>query len=175
MDFFIGKIMMWPGDWAPPGWEFCHGQEINISANTALYTVLQNRFGGKEGISFKLPDLRGRVPLGAGHADGLSNYTLGQSGGKEKVGLSIAEMPTHDHDAKIQVASPIERGTETNEAANNYLATGNNYASKANNSMSADVISVSETGQGTAHENRQPYITINYIICTSGVLPSRQK
>lgn len=179
----IGTIMIWTADWAPIGWEFCHGQEKKIKDNSGLYAVLQNTYGSEGDATvddhgdlvFRLPDFRGRVPLCVGQADGLSNYSLGKKGGTEKVSLSASEMPPHNHNTKIQVASPIERGTQTNEVANNYLANGNTYASKANNSMAADVISMSETGEGNAHENRQPYIAINYIICVAGEWPYRKQ
>jgi microcystin-dependent protein len=31
---------------------------------------------------------------------------------------------------------------------------------------------VTSTGGGVAHENRQPYLCINFMICTVGVYPS---
>lgn len=169
---FLGTIMLWAGDFAPRGWAFCHGQKLEIRNYSALFSLLGNTYGGEKEVSFCLPDLRGRVPVGVGHADGLSNYTLGKIGGAEKVSLSTSEMPAHNHQAKMQVASPLKRGTQTDEVANNYLGTGNSYASEANNSMAPDAISMEEAGQGTAHENRQPYIPLNYIICMSGVLPA---
>lgn len=169
----IGTIALWSFDWAPRGWVFCHGQSLDVAKYQPLFSLLQYTYGGNGYNSFCLPDLRGRVPLGAGHADGLSNYKLGTLGGIEKVSLSTAEMPTHNHSTKLQAASPVERGTETPEVTNNYLATGNKYASKANNSMAPDVIQMEATGNGDAHENRQPFLTLNYIICTKGEFPER--
>ena len=44
-----------------------------------------------------MPDLQGRVPVGAGTGPGLSNYVIGQCGGTESTTLTASRMPSHAH------------------------------------------------------------------------------
>jgi len=174
MEEYIGIVKIFAGNFAPRGWQFCHGQLLPISQFSALFSIIGTSYGGDGRTTFALPNLRGRVPIGSGHEAGLTNYKLGDQGGKEKIGLSKNEMPAHSHQANLQVASPVTRGSEKDtEAANHYLADGNAYSETKNNSMPIDAIEVEETGNGTAHENRQPFLALNYIICIQGSYPPR--
>ena len=65
MDPILGQIILWPLNWVPDGWMACEGQELSIQANTPLYSLLGTTYGGNGSTTFKLPDLRSRVPLGA--------------------------------------------------------------------------------------------------------------
>lgn len=69
---------------------------LSISSNTALFSLLGTTFGGDGKTTFALPDLRGRIVLGAGDggvADGLSSYFVGQTEGVEFLSLD-ANRPT---------------------------------------------------------------------------------
>ncbi len=68
MDGFLAQIMMFGGDFAPRGWAFCDGQQLAIAQNQALFALLGTRFGGDGKVTFALPDLRGRVPVGNTHS-----------------------------------------------------------------------------------------------------------
>lgn len=69
----------------PRGWRLCDGAVLNINQYVAVYAILGAAYGG-DGIStFALPDLRSRVPVGAGTADGRPAYTLAQKAGAEAV------------------------------------------------------------------------------------------
>ncbi|MEN8304090.1 MAG: tail fiber protein, partial [Campylobacterota bacterium] len=71
MEAFIGEIKMFGGNFAPRNWALCDGQLIAISQNEALFSILGTTYGGDGRTTFALPDLRGRVPMHAGHAAGL--------------------------------------------------------------------------------------------------------
>ncbi|WP_147676032.1 phage tail protein [Algibacter pacificus] len=174
MDEYIGIIKIFAGNFAPKGWLFCHGQLLPIAGNTTLYSLIGTTYGGDGRSTFALPDFRGRTPIGAGQGYGFSNYKLGAQGGKEKVSLSLEEMPSHSHEASLQIASPLERGSQTyTKAANHYLADGNTYSDIKNNTMPMDTIAVNKSGNGAAHDNMQPFIAVNYIICLEGIFPPR--
>jgi microcystin-dependent protein len=79
----IGEIKMFAGNFAPVGWAFCDGQLLPIAQNTALFSVLGTTYGGNGTTNFMLPDLRGRVSIHAGQGTGLTNRSLGSSGGSE--------------------------------------------------------------------------------------------
>lgn len=97
----MGLIYLSGLNFAPRDFAFCHGQLLSISQFQALYSLLGTNYGGDGRSSFGLPDLRGRVPVGAGQGTGTSFYPLGQLGGQEKVTLSLNEMPSHSHAAVV--------------------------------------------------------------------------
>lgn len=177
MEGTIGSIQLFAGNFAPRGWQFCAGQIMSISQNTALFSILGTTYGGNGTTTFQLPDLRSRVPVGAGQGNGLSSWQLGQLQGTETVSLNTNEMPPHNHN--VQVSS----GAADSATANgNYLAvananvggdpvTVNTYNGTPSAMLGGNSISI--TGQGQAHQNIQPSLGLNYIICVEGIYPSR--
>ena len=82
----LGEIQLFGFNFAPRGWAKCQGQFLPIDQNQALFSILGTTYGGDGRTTFALPDLRGRIPVGAGQGAGgraLSNYVLGQKGGVE--------------------------------------------------------------------------------------------
>src|SRR6185437_10587695 len=73
---------------------------VSRSQFAALFAVIGTAFGAGDGsTTFNLPDLQGRVPVGAGAGSGLTNRVLAAKGGEENHTLSVAEMPSHGHTA----------------------------------------------------------------------------
>src|SRR4051812_13799177 len=108
-DNFVGEIRAFPFNFAPDGWALCDGQLLSISQNTALFSLLGTYYGGDGRSTFALPDLRGRVPLGFDQGPGLSYYSLGESGGAERVTLLVSEMPVHSHQLEASSGSATVR------------------------------------------------------------------
>jgi microcystin-dependent protein len=174
---YIGSIVLFAGNFAPRGWQFCQGQLMNIAQNTALFSILGTTYGGNGQTTFALPDLRGRVPVGQGQGPGLSEWPLGQSLGVETVSLIQTQMPAHNHLVEVSAAA-----ANSPTANNNYLAmananvggdpvTVNTYNGTPTATLAVNSISVS--GGSMPHENRQPSLCLNYIICIEGLFPSR--
>ena len=189
MDQFLSTILIWPPNFAPTGWALCAGQMLSISQNTALFSLLGTMYGGNGTTTFALPDLRSRVPLGAGQGPGLSTYVEGQSGGTENVSLNINTLAPHTHPAtpaglSATVPAMTTIGTTNQpgpsaalaaptDAARNPL---NIYSSAAaNQSLGPGTVggSVAPAGGGQPHPNIQPYQSLNYIIALVGIYPSR--
>jgi microcystin-dependent protein len=84
-DIPVGTVWPFYGSTAPPGWLLCDG------GSTTGYAALAAQVGAN------VPDLRGRVPIGAGTGSGLTARTLGASVGSETATLSITHMPSHSH------------------------------------------------------------------------------
>lgn len=97
MDPFIGEIELFAFNFEPRDYAFCDGRIMSVSENSALFYLLYNQFGGDGHTTFALPDLRGRVAINQGAGTGLMPYTFGESGGSEKVTLTIQNMPAHTH------------------------------------------------------------------------------
>lgn len=79
----IGMVMPCSFSYAPVNWMFCQGQELQIEQFIALFSLLGTNYGGDGRYTFKVPDLRGRIPVGAGQGPGLSSRPLGVAGGRE--------------------------------------------------------------------------------------------
>jgi microcystin-dependent protein len=62
MDYFLGQIVCFPYDFAPKDWLLCNGQQLNIPQNTALFSLISNKFGGNGTTTFCIPNLQGAEP-----------------------------------------------------------------------------------------------------------------
>ncbi len=172
----MATIIMFAGNFAPKYWAFCQGQILSIAQNTALFSLLGTTYGGDGRTTFALPDFRGRVPIGTGDGPGLSGYDLGQMSGSEHVTLTVAQMPAHAHQISAHVAVSTSNGT-TDEPNNNVLAgtTNDNYAaaSSANGQLGGVSASDAPVGGNQPFSIVQPYLAMNFVICTQGIFPSR--
>lgn len=169
MEQFIGEIRLFAGNFAPRGWALCDGQTLDIATNQSLYSLLGTYYGGDGRVNFKLPDLRGRVPIHQGQGTGLTNHPIGSIGGIEDVALSIDQMPIHKHTVKVAGAP-----SDSPHPENNLLSSGDhNHYSQGDAVKDMDPGMIADSGAGQSHTNMQPYLTINYIIALEGVYPIR--
>lgn len=72
------------------------GQLLGVSQYSALFALLGTTYGGNGQSNFQLPDLRGRVIVGAGAALG-KNFAVGQMGGEYAVTITNNQLPAHVH------------------------------------------------------------------------------
>jgi microcystin-dependent protein len=166
VDQYLGELRLVPFTFAPKGWALCAGQLLPINQNQALFALLGVTYGGDGKTTFALPDLRGRVPVGAGESAAGSTYELGSSGGHEGVKLAVGQLPSHSHPVRGNSGSAT-----TTHPVNAVPATGGAYAATENAKM--NTLMLGRSGGGQAHENRQPYISLNYIIALEGIFPSQ--
>ena len=167
---FLAEIRMYGFNFAPRGWAFCDGQVLPINQNQSLYSLLGTSYGGDGRTSFALPDLRGRVPVHVGTGDSISPKLLGQKGGAETNKLSLAQLPSHNHrvnssSGEADTVSPINKVFAEVEGVPAY---GADTAL-----IPMEPQSITNVGGGQAHENMQPFTTINYCIALQGLFPSR--
>ena len=97
MDGTLGEVRLFAGNFAPKGWEFCHGQLIGTGQNQALFSLLGATYGGDGRESFALPDLRGRVPVGVGEGPELSEVPWGAKFGQETITVDGVDIQSHTH------------------------------------------------------------------------------
>ena len=57
MEGVIGEIRLFAGNFAPRDWAICDGQALDISKNTALFSILGTQYGGDGRTTFQLPKL----------------------------------------------------------------------------------------------------------------------
>ena len=94
---FIGGVSLFAGNFAPRGWALTDGRLLDISQNTALFSLLGTTYGGDGRTTFALPDLRWRVPIHPGAGPGLTPGQLGQTIGVEELALTVNQLPAHEH------------------------------------------------------------------------------
>lgn len=101
----LGEIMLFAGHRIPEEWYYCDGRELPIADTTALFAVIRDSYGGNDSTSFRLPDLRQRIPVGAGAWQNTGiKYTLGQQFGHKQAYLDAAQMWNHHHKADFSGA-----------------------------------------------------------------------
>lgn len=147
-----GAIQIWPGSTAPAGWLLCNGQAISRATYANLFGVLGSTYGQGDGsTTFNVPDLTGRVPVGAN-----GTYPPAGKGGEAAHALTSAENGPHTHDRLLWTDGQLVTLTGSEEGAYRVSFT---YEKGGPN-----MISTSESGQGQAHNNMQPYLAQHYII-----------
>jgi microcystin-dependent protein len=83
MDDYLGEIVTVGFNFCPRGMMEADGRLLPIAENTALFSLLGTMYGGDGRTTFALPDLRGRVMVGAGQGPGLTDRRQGERGGTE--------------------------------------------------------------------------------------------
>ncbi len=165
---FLGQIYLVPYNFAPRGFAFCAGQLLPIAQNTALFALLGPTFGGNGQTTFALPDLRGRVPVGAGQGSGLSNVDLGEVSGSETATLNQNNLPSHGHLASTTQAA----GTSTRPSGK-VPATGQPVYGDASDGTAFNPAFIQASGGNQPFGIRNPYLGLNYVIALQGIFPSR--
>ena len=167
---YLGEIRVFAFSFPPAGWAECNGQLLSIAQNTALFSILGTQFGGDGHTTFALPDLRGRVPNHQGQGIGLSDRTLGQSGGAETVILTTAQMPNHTH----QLTANSNAAT-TRHPGNAVLATstGSKIYSPLPNETAMSQAAIGHSGSSQPFRIVNPFLTLNFCIALEGVFPAQ--
>jgi microcystin-dependent protein len=159
---YLAEIRIFSFNFAPKGWAQCNGQLMPINQNAALFSLLGTTYGGNGTSTFALPNLQGCLPLHTGNG-----FVLGQTGGEASHTLLFSELPSHTHLATAS-STPANLGNPTG----NLWATGNAaYNPAANTVMSSAAIA--SNGSGQPHENRSPFLAVNFCIALQGIFPSQ--
>lgn len=166
---FLAEVRIVAFNFAPRGWAFCDGQILPINQNQSLYSLLGTTYGGDGRTTFALPDLRGRTPIHVGRSDGGSEHRLGQKSGEETHTLSANEMPQHRH-----LVNATNSPAANDNPANHILAgaPSNVYAARASAVAMGESL-ITHVGGSQAHNNMQPYLSLNFCIALQGLFPSR--
>jgi microcystin-dependent protein len=176
-DPFIGEIRPMPYLFAPQFFTFCDGQLMPISQNQALYAVIGPQFGGDGRTTMGIPNLKGRAPIGAGTGPGLSPHFIGQFSGSASVALTEQQLPSHDHTAHAAFAPSVDNAPNNQSYLGITLSaeTGpiKGYAAPDANTVQMSPSALASAGGGQPHENRQPFLGLNFCMALEGLFPSR--
>jgi microcystin-dependent protein len=165
MEPYIGEIRMFGGSYAPEGWAMCNGQLISISESETLFALLGTTYGGDGVTTFALPDMRGRLAIGAG-----ANYNLGGKGGVEEVTLLPQQLPVHGHAAHAYILAG-----NTPDPTNAVWAMSDlsQFSTAAPDATMQNGL-IAPVGGNQPHDNMMPSLSLNYIIALVGIWPSEE-
>lgn len=183
MEFYMGQIIMFGGNFAIRSFAMLNGQLLPISQNSALFSLLGTTYGGDGRTTFALPEMRGRTPMHFGNGPGVGNYSLGQKGGTPTTILNSMNLPAHTHQATGKLATGGDNAI-TDTSAGNLLASeargggnaldiynaGPATGAMADNSVQ---ITIGSAGQSQPFNNLSPFTTVNFLIALQGIYPSR--
>lgn len=172
--YFVGQVIIVGYNFCPVGTLQADGSLQSIATYQTLYTIYGTTYGGDGQTSFGLPDLRGRSPIHVGQSPGTSSYALGQQGGTDSVTLTIAQMPSHTHQA---YALAVDGGPNTDDPNNAALADFDagfpvykqNAAPDA--PMAAGTAVMQPMGGSNPFSNLDPFLTLNFCVVIDGVYP----
>jgi microcystin-dependent protein len=163
---FLGELRLASFNFAPKGWAACNGQFLPINQNQALFALLGTMYGGNGQTTFALPDLRGRVPIHRG-----ASNNQGTAAGQEFHTVTSSEMPQHLH---FFNASTVDADRNNAIAApKGVFGAFNNGYRAATNLTTLLPGTVSSVGGSQPHENRQPFLVLNWVIALQGIFPSQ--
>jgi microcystin-dependent protein len=167
---YMGEIRMVAFSFAPKGWALCNGQTMQISQNQPLFALLGTTYGGNGQQTFQLPNFQGRTAIGVGSQNGTPAFAPGQLAGEEQHVLQIGEMAGHNH---TPIASSA--GSTLPSPSGNFWASGTPSPQYAASPINAPMApnAISNAGSSQGHENRSPYLVINFIIALTGIFPTR--
>jgi microcystin-dependent protein/cytoskeletal protein CcmA (bactofilin family) len=190
----IGAIMPYAGANAPEGYLLCDGSEVERVKFSQLFDVIGTTYNGSSALAgvgtFRLPDLRGRFPLGRDNMDngiqvpnstggfvdagggnvdrvpGTAADNLAGSGGQSANTLIVDNLPDHEHNMRGSTgqqyfATRIDTAAPLDSGA--FSDKGPTTVGQSQYLPSSGGVRTSGSlGQPFAVMN--PYLTVNYII-----------
>lgn len=181
MEEYIGIVKLFAGNFAPRGWMFCDGSLLKINQNSALFSILGTNYGGDGITTFALPNLKGRMALGAGNVNANEFYPLGITAGTTQNTILTSNLPSIGAGFQLKIKNQ-NANSVTPSATSSFAITGIPNGRDFNpvpNFVDADpdtalnTRSITYVGQNLPMNNMPPYLGLNYIICVEGVYPSR--
>jgi microcystin-dependent protein len=160
----VGIVSIFAGATAPAGWLICDGAAVSRTTYAALWTAIGTAYGAGNGTStFNLPNLKGRIPVGLDTAQSEFNV-LGETGGEKTHLLTADETGVSEHYHVIRGAGNATPGGTTDGQARGSGTLDSGFRTGGTASSATYGSGSGNRSAAQAHNNIQPYVTMNYII-----------
>lgn len=168
-----GNLFVTMSATAPGGTLLCDGSVVSRATYPALFTAISTLFntGGEAGTDFRLPNLKGRIPVGLDSSQ-TEFDVLGETGGSKTVSLTSDQNGPHIHNFNGQTFTWGQSGLASSVYASGAVATAGNPPGNTlvTAQGQAGYNSALSSGLGSPHNNLQPYIVGNWVITTGGAI-----
>lgn len=175
-----GVVKAYAGSAAPTGYLLCNGQAVSRTTFSGLFVVISTTYGiGDGSTTFNVPNLAGSVPVGVGTAPGGSTArVLAVAGGEENHALITTELAIHNHTQNAHAHAITDPGHTHSYSGSQANPSGVTVGGAtfyinavATTGLSPTGISINPStgtnnsaGNGTGHNNMQPFLVFQYII-----------
>jgi len=171
---YIGEIQLFGFSFSPLNWAYCNGDTLMIRQYTALFSLLGTQFGGDGTTTFQLPNFTGRAICNQGQGLGRTQRVMGESFGSDSVTLTTNEMPAHGHNMTLYYQPTGSLRAPSPTPGSHLMLPGATQPmvlnTQPNTTFAPNMFSTA--GQNLPHENRQPYLAVNFCIALAGNFPS---
>ena len=150
----VGMVMLYADEYLPASAPFlwCNGAAVSRTTYANLFNVIGTTYGSGDGSStFNVPDTRGRTIINQGTGSGLTERTIGQTGGSERHVLTLDQLPPHGHGLARGSGSGSLKDPAMSSAAYASLIDDTGYDSQS-------------VGSGAAHNNMSPFVVMSHVI-----------
>jgi microcystin-dependent protein len=171
---YFGEIQIFGFPYAPANWANCTGALMAIRQNTALFSLIGIQYGGDGTVTFALPNFANCTAVSQGQGPGLTNRVMGEMFGENAVSLTVETMPSHAHQVEVYAtrAATAKVGTPVPGAAITPPALAQAFVPAGVPNTTLAPMILAPSGSNVPHENRQPFLALNYCIALQGVFPS---
>lgn len=176
----VGTIVQTARLAATTGWLLCQGQAISRAIYSALFSAIGTTYGVGDGsTTFNIPDMRSRIPVGWDDPAAYADFRpLGKTGGERTVALTATNIPGHTHSGTTSTNGAHQHWVYAYKDKDDLNFTGNSNRLQGSDAVTPyDQLTSSEGNHnhtfttdagsglnGSAHNNLQPYIVLNYMI-----------
>lgn len=168
-----GTIIMYAKGTPPGGYLPCDGAAVSRTTYASLFGVCGTTYGaGDASTTFNVPDLRSRLPMGAGAGPGLTVRALGSQGGAEGMAVAQANLvnfalpvtdPGHQHDVAVSQDALIVPGQLVPQGQSANVAPGTAVSAA---SLVGTGVTVATGGGATPLPTLDPFTAVGYFVKT---------
>jgi microcystin-dependent protein len=172
---FVGEIQLFGFAFAPYQWTICNGSTLLISQYSSLYSLIGTTYGGDGRSNFQIPNLVNRAACSQGSGPGRTARVIGETFGENAVTLTANEMPQHNHSLYVYQQLTTSLRTPAPANGSHLLIPGKTSpflpANPTPNTTFAPAM-LGPAGGNQPHENRQPFLAMNFCIALAGAFPA---
>ena len=169
---FTGEIQIFGFNFAPSQWALANGATIALQQNPTLYALLGTQYGGNGTSTFQLPNFVNRVAVSQGQGPGLTSRVMGETVGENQVSLNQSQIPQHNHALNVY-PNPTTAPAPTTGAGVGAPRSARLYAPYTTPpTVTLAPTVMTQAGSSQPHENRQPFLALNFSIALYGSFPA---